>query len=498
MNESENIGSFNSNEPINFSQNVGFARTSELLPALTLSSVKLSRDGITVIVNGDYPTWIRVNKVGSEILDYCDGKHTRDQLVEALSAKYAKDPSEIRKDVEVFLERVNSRHLFDMAPPWKNVMHRALDLMKPTIIVLNVTNKCNLACPYCFQNAGTEYKNELTSDEIKSVITKAIELNPEINISLSGGEPFMRRDLLELLAFACSKAQRVSLLTNGTLITQRVANEIARVKTDGLFVQISIDGGTASTHDAIRGNGSFEKSMTAIRLLEERQIPVVLSFTVTKANMNDVAGFFKLCADNRISRVRIDYVKGVGRATNDKESVCLTDQDFIDVQRMIYKLQTEYGWKYGDPLNDRGILLGSFLKPRVVCGAGISLIFVDADGNVYPCTSLTSRELTGGNIRNQSLQQIVSESPAFKNLRHFDINCIGVCSTCYLKYICNGTCWIDGYAAYNAPAPSPFCNALKQMAEDMILNYAVHPAQLSELAQLQVKQVSPLASTPGD
>ena len=459
--------------------------SSDCLPSLTPSSIKLCRDGTTVFVNGDYPSWIRVNKVGREILESCDGKHSLGGLIDSLSSKYDEPVEGIRNDVLSFLAHARIKHMFDTEPPWKNFIHDALDNQKPAIVVMNITNKCNLACPYCYQSAGQAYADELKSEEITSVTTQALDLNPDINISISGGEPFMRRDALELIGFACSKAKRVSLLTNGTLVTAKIADELARMKPGALSVQISIDGGTHATHDLIRGKGSFEKSVNAVKLLMERGIQVVLSYTVTKTNVNEVGEFFKLCDGLKVRLTRVDYVKAVGRAKDDGQSVCLANQDYFDAVKMINRVQAEYGWRYGDPLNDRAILLGSFLKPRVVCGAGVSILFVDADGSVYPCTSLTTPELTGGNIRKESLRAIVTRSKAFTHVRHFDINTVDACRTCYLKYICNGACWIDGYAAYNAPAPNPYCDSLKRLAEEMILEYAEHPLQISELARLK-------------
>lgn len=472
--------------PFPISKNVNKKMSSDSLPALTPSSVKLSRGSLTVVVNGDYPSWVRVNKTGSEILDYCDGMHTMNELVDSLSAKYGRPTEEVRKDVQAFLANAISKHLFDTEPPWKYTVHEAIDRQKPSIVVINVTNKCNLLCPYCYQSAGRAYKDELRSEEIVSVIKQALEINPEINISLSGGEPLMRKGITEIISFACSKARKVSLLTNGTLITAKVADELARVKSDRLFVQVSVDGANPLTHDSIRGEGSFERSMKGIRLLQENGIPVVLSYTVTKANSGQISEFLKLCDRLKVRLTRIDYVKAVGRAQGDGQSMCLTPQDYYDAVKTINHAQAEYGWRYGNPLNDRAILLGSFLKPRAICGAGVSIIFVDADGNVYPCTSLTSPECLGGNIRRDSMEWIVTRSEAFRRLRHFDINSVDECRTCYLKYICNGACWIDGYAAYNAPAPNPYCSSLKRLADEMILEFAQNPSRIPELAALKI------------
>jgi AdoMet-dependent heme synthase len=451
-----------------------------MLPEMPLSSRLISRDGVYVAINGEVPIWARVNRLGYRILESCDGKHEVAEIASLISEEYGCTLDQTRQDIERFLVDAERNHLFARHEDWHQQARR--DLIRnsrPQIIMLNVTNKCNLRCYYCYQNAGIPYRRELSLQDIESVMTQAVGLNPDVRLAVSGGEPFLRGDIFDILAFGASKVKNFEVLTNATLIDAHTADRIADVK--NVVVQISVDGDNPVSHDTIRGRGTFEKTMNAVRLLQEREVEVTLSFTGARNNMDQIPRFFDLCDRLRIGHMRLDFVKAVGRASENDNAACLTEDEYLKAQQMVSQLHEKYGWRFSSPLDDRATVLGTFGVPRIHCGAGVSLVFIDADGSVYPCTSLNYPRLLGGNIHEMTLSEIFYNSEAFKHIRNFDINEVEACRSCFLKYICNGGCWIDGYAAHAEFAPTTHCATFKRLSEEKILEYAADSSHMPRM-----------------
>jgi len=119
----------------------------------------------------------------------------------------------------------------------------------PFQVVWDVTYACNLQCKHCYATAGKPLPDELTTEEALDAIDKFNKLGVTI-ISFSGGEPLVRKDILELTRYASEKGIYVAIATNGTLITEKKAKEMR--KSGVSYLQISLDG-TRETHDAFRG-----------------------------------------------------------------------------------------------------------------------------------------------------------------------------------------------------------------------------------------------------
>ena len=134
----------------------------------------------------------------------------------------------------------------------------------PFLVVWDFTHACNLNCKHCYQRAGRPLSDELTTEEAKRLIKELADADV-VALAFSGGEPLMRPDFYELAAYARSLGIYVALATNGTLITKEVAK---RLKKLDIYVEISLDGASAKTHDEFRGvPGMFDKTINGIKKL---------------------------------------------------------------------------------------------------------------------------------------------------------------------------------------------------------------------------------------
>ncbi len=175
--------------------------------------------------------------------------------------------------------------------------------LPPLQVVFELTYRCNLACEFCFQRHQEEQlgvipsRDELTADEIQSIVAQTL---PWTVITLVGGEALMRKDALAIISATASK-RPCHLVTNGTLITPKIADHLVSI---GLTsVGISIEG-RQEVHDRVRGSGTFAKATAAARLLIEyrrkrgKKRPLVnLKTTITEGNVDHLAEIVDLTRD---------------------------------------------------------------------------------------------------------------------------------------------------------------------------------------------------------
>ena len=161
----------------------------------------------------------------------------------------------------------------------------------PFQVVWDVTYACNLKCKHCYATAGKIWKDELTTKEAKYAIDVFDKTGVTI-LAFSGGEPLVRPDIFELTKYAADKGMYVAVATNGTLITKEKAREMKKAGIQ--FVQISLDGADAKTHDAFRGiNGAFDKTVKGIKNSVAENFFVEISTTVTKYNYKEIPDIIK-------------------------------------------------------------------------------------------------------------------------------------------------------------------------------------------------------------
>ncbi|MBE0416708.1 MAG: 12,18-didecarboxysiroheme deacetylase [Coriobacteriia bacterium] len=184
---------------------------------------------------------------------------------------------------------------------------------KKPVVVWNCTQRCNLKCVHCYaQSEDRDYAGEMSTEEAKVMIDDLAEFGAPV-LLFSGGEPTIRKDLVELMHYAKGRGMRVVISTNGTLITAERAKQYAEV---GLsYVGVSLDGGK-ETHDKFRGlPGSFEKAIAGIRNARDAGIKVGLRMTINKRNWADIPEIFKVMEEENIPRACFYHLVYTGRGS---------------------------------------------------------------------------------------------------------------------------------------------------------------------------------------
>ncbi|OPL14618.1 MAG: 12,18-didecarboxysiroheme deacetylase [delta proteobacterium MLS_D] len=184
---------------------------------------------------------------------------------------------------------------------------------KRPVVVWNVTRRCNLKCIHCYSNSqNIQYDNELTTEQGIALLDDLADYGSPV-VLFSGGEPFTRDDLPELINHAAARGMRAVISTNGTLITPERARIYAGA---GLsYVGVSLDG-IGDVHDRFRGvRGAFDAAMRGIRNCREAGIKVGVRFTLTRANVSEVPAIFDLVEKENIPRICFYHLVYSGRGS---------------------------------------------------------------------------------------------------------------------------------------------------------------------------------------
>jgi radical SAM protein with 4Fe4S-binding SPASM domain len=313
------------------------------------------------------------------------------------------------------------------------MMMRRLSLYRPQFplhMVWLSTNACNARCVHCSSDSLKCFPDELSTSEAKQLFEDLASIGV-VDLAVSGGEPFTRPDLFELLEHAVGLGLRVGVGSNGSTIDDSVVERLAEIGIDRL--QISIDG-TAATHDlARRWNGLYRRSAAAIERGIEAGLRVHVCFTVHALNYSEIDAVASACCQWGVSRLNVSRFVPTGRGD---ASLDLPPWQWRAVIEHVEELRQNPALKISTHLAQL-VLVDEALacEPAFAgCQAGLAQGCIDARGNVMPCVMLP---VVVGNIRERSLREIWREAPLLQSLRDRS-NLQGNCGACELKDQCGG------------------------------------------------------------
>ncbi|MBP7795745.1 MAG: radical SAM protein [Elusimicrobiales bacterium] len=269
-----------------------------------------------------------------------------------------------------------------------NTLKNFTGFLTPASCVFGVTYRCQLKCLHCSSGSYDINKNELTTSEIKNVLSEINEIGvPRLN--LSGGEALIRDDILEIIEFA-SKYFIVILESNGVSETENIIRKLKKSKISCLSV--SIDSPDREIHNHLRSEGVFEKAMNTLLAARKYKIPTIISTYITKKDLNqEYFKKFKKIRDNTGAlAIRIMPLRPVGSAIyNFDESLLLSKND---EEWIINNLDPSVFYFKGIPGPS---ICGIFLK---------NTFYISPYGEVQPCAYLP---ITFGSIKEEKLDIIL-------------------------------------------------------------------------------------------
>lgn len=331
-----------------------------------------------------------------------------------------------------------------------------------THAVWEVTEACNLRCRHCHATSSTASPDELDTKEGFRLLDQIAALKGFQMLAYSGGEPLVRRDIDDLLAYGKKVGLVNVIATNGTLIDYPRAKELKKLGVKGIAV--SFDSTDPEIHNAIRQNPTaYDRAIRGIEAARRAGMVVQLNYTAMKENLETLPEVVKFAHHIQAAIMLCYQLVPMGRGSTIASSA-LSPEDNKHLMNTVRKLQKDAvtivepvaGPQYWSHL------LGRDNKdPKSVirkhpfhgCAAGWGLIYVKPNGDVWPCPFVP---VSGGNIRNKSLSEIHKKSDIFVNLADRD-KLKGKCGECENRNICGG-CRGKAYAASgDALGEDPTC-----------------------------------------
>ena len=347
---------------------------------------------------------------------------------------------------------------------------------KKPVVVWNCTRRCNLHCMHCYADShDREYPGELTTDEGRRLIDDLASFGAP-TVIFSGGEPLIRPDIFELAEYAGEVGLRCVLSTNGTFITQEVAQRIKDVAFS--YVGISLDG-IGPAHDKVRGRiGAYDEALQGLRNCRDAGTRVGLRFTVHRKNVDQLSAIFDLMETEDIPRCCVYHLAYAGRGDRIKkfdlephETRAVLDHVFerardfhargIEKEILTVDNHTDNAYLYmalqkEDP--DRAEEVHQLLAWNGGNQSGIAIASVDPQGDVHP--DQFSWNYTLGNVRDRPFSEIWTDTsdPRMALLKDRKAALKGRCGSCRYLDICNGNLRVRAESYFDDfMAPDPAC-----------------------------------------
>jgi radical SAM protein with 4Fe4S-binding SPASM domain len=304
----------------------------------------------------------------------------------------------------------------------------------PLSVHMDITWRCNERCVHCYLDH--DIKGEMSTDEIKGVLRQLAE-SGTFFLSISGGEPLLRRDCFEILEYARALQFNVKLKTNAVMIGPKEAERIQQLGIEQ--IQISIYSNRPEIHDAItKLPGSLRRSLDAIRRLKAQGLKVSITNVLMQQNFSDTKAVRQLAKELGVAFV-IDptitpklngdrSIMDLGLSRDALEEVFHTEEFVGNVDEFCAP----------DSTVDDNVLDG------YSCSAGHTLCYVSPFGDVYPCVQFP---MPCGNLRTQSFRDIWWGSKALTELRSVHVRDLPTCSQCSHSSYCSrcpGLAYMEG------------------------------------------------------
>lgn len=347
--------------------------------------------------------------------------------------------------------------------------------------VWEITLKCNLACSHCGSRAGDARVNELTTEEALDLVHQLADVGIT-EVTLIGGEAFLRKDWLEIAAEIVRSGMRCTMTTGGYGLSLPVAH---RMKAAGIdSVSVSLDG-LEEVHDSLRGKpGAFVSAFRTMGHLTAAGIPFTTNTQINRRSAPLLPLMYPLLRDAGFRVWQLQLTVPMGNAA-DNAQILMQPAELLDLYPVLGFL--------GSRAIDDGIrvmagnnigyygpyerLLRGYFRTDATwdgCQAGINTLGIEADGAIKGCPSLPTGPYTGGNIRDGRLRKIVHETAPLKfneaqGTPGGTDHLWGFCKSCSFAALCRGGCSWTAHVFFDKRGNNPYCHhrALTQAARGL-------------------------------
>ena len=374
-----------------------------------LGPVRIEHDGSGIYLWPDRPDWCVPDQRGDFILRTFGETRDERATAEAYARRFDDDPTNARRRVCRFLDRI--RNCATAARPYTG-RETELELNRLGECWLHLTNRCNARCTHCMFACSPETGEEMGAELSASVVEEAISLGCRL-FYFTGGEPTLHASFPDL----CERILRedgshVVVLTNG-LTARKMVPRMADWPAGRVHFQVSLDGSRAN-HDALRGDGAYDRAKSDVARLRDAGFPVTLAMTVHRDNVDDMPHIVELAGDLDLGNVHYLWLFGRGNATEDL---------LAEPERIWPRLReaAERGESRGVLIDNIEIMRSQiFSIPGTrfdLSNAGWESLAVDPAGDVYPSPALIQFDQARCANVAEGLEGAWRNSPRMRELR---------------------------------------------------------------------------------
>jgi AdoMet-dependent heme synthase len=322
---------------------------------------------------------------------------------------------------------------------------------RPYVVSWNLTYRCNLTCEHCYLDAGRTPlvdtanfadRSELDTEACFRVIDEIAAFAPECVTILTGGEPLLRRDILEIVRRASERGLWVVVGTNGVSVTENLAKRLAEAGARGL--SLSLDALDPDRHDRFRNvRGAWRNTVEGAAILNRTGLPFIVQTTAGAHNLGELDAIADFAHDRLAARVWNLYFlvpTGRGQFVSD-----ITPAQYDEVLASLYRIQRKYERRMlvnakcaphyiKTVLENEGAQIRTYSGGAGGCPAGTHYMGIRPNGDVTPCPYLP---VFAGTLRNSSLADLWTSSELFADIRR-RTSLGGRCGACEMNGHCGG------------------------------------------------------------
>ena len=287
---------------------------------------------------------------------------------------------------------------------------------RPFGLLAELTYSCPLSCPYCSNPLNlADFRDELTTAEWQRVLAEAQELGV-LQLHLSGGEPLLRRDLVEIVNSAHELGLYTNLITSALGLSRRRAEQLRAAGLD--HVQISIQADEPAVSDRIAGTPSFERKIEAARVAKELGWPLTVNVVLHRHNIDRVAEILRLAEELAADRIELANTQYYGWAWRNRAALLPSKAQLERAEVVVRAARARLEGRM-DVIYVLPDYYSQYPKP-CMGGWGKRQLTVAPNGDALPCPAAHALPLPRASVREDSLAWIWTESPLFQRFRGTD------------------------------------------------------------------------------
>jgi len=329
----------------------------------------------------------------------------------------------------------------------------------PVVLFWEITRACALVCRHCRAEAQPKQNPlELTTEECFAAVDEMAQFQPRPILVISGGDPLMRRDLLEVVSYGISRGLRVSLSPSVTnLVTPQ--NLTLAYQAGVRRLSFSLDGATPEVHDGFRGvSGSYDRTLQAIDVAQDAGLTVQVNTTVSRRNVTQLEALAENVARSQAVLWDLFFLVPMGRARAEdvlsaEEHEIVFDWIYALSRTATFGVKTTLGQPYRRIILQQAAKDGTTVDSIPSTNDGKGICFISHVGEIYPSGFLP---VVCGNVRTHALVDIYQTNQVFQELRD-PVRLKGKCGICPFNIVCGG-CRARAYSCTGDHlAADPYC-----------------------------------------